>query len=258
MPELPEVETLRGQLQQTVIGRKIISARTVDARLTDIRICEGRKITGVNRHGKWLTFCLSGGVFLQVHLRMTGRLFYSEGGMPLHTRLIIDLGGIYLYLVDPRRFAHIFAYPARRCMDHPGKDALAGGSCDGLADAAARRTVSIKSFLLDQKTLAGIGNIYACELLFEAGVDPFRKASSLSMKEWNRLCGKLPDMLRTAVNCRGTSVSDWRDLFGMPGDYQKRLSVYKREGRPCLRCGTAIQRKKQEGRSTFYCPGCQR
>ena len=189
---------------------------------------------------------------------MTGRLFYSiQGNLPKHTRLILNFKGFRILLVDPRRFAAV-TLKKSSCNLHTGKDALSCSSADFLLNAARRKRVSIKDFLLDQSKLSGIGNIYACEILYSAGIDPSRSASSLLLHEWSALLKSMKTILKKAVSSRGTSVSDWRDLFGEKGDYQNFLKVYKQEGKNCIRCGNIIKRMKQNGRSTFVCSCCQK
>jgi formamidopyrimidine-DNA glycosylase len=258
MPELPEVETLCRQLAECISGEEIISIEVLDSRIGKIDFPEKARISGISRIGKWFTIDLENGESLLFHLRMTGRLFYSlQSNLPEHTRLILNFKGFRILLVDPRRFAAV-TLKKSSCNLHTGKDALSCSSADFLFKAARKRSVSIKNFLLDQSKLSGIGNIYACEILYSAGINPSRSVSSLSLHEWSALLKSMKTILKKAVSSRGTSVSDWRDLFGEKGDYQNFLKVYKQEGKNCIRCGNIIKRMKQNGRSTFVCSCCQK
>lgn len=260
MPELPEVETLCRQLRRSVLNERIDDILILDAKIKGVFDCRSERIKKIKRHGKWFEAELSGGRTLRFHLRMTGSLVYfSEPGLdahPVHGRLLIRFKKGCLYLIDPRRFATV-ELPDKQTKLLPGRDALEEAGPEFLSEAARNRSVSIKTFLLDQKIISGIGNIYACEILHAAGIDPFKKASCITVKEWSRISGSMKQILEAAISCRGTSVSDWRDLFGKRGEYQHRLRVYKREGEACLRCGAVIARIRQNGRSTFYCPACQ-
>jgi len=126
-----------------------------------------------------------------------------------------------------------------------------------LIAAGRNRTRSLKSFLMDQQIIGGIGNIYACEILFRAGLSPLRQAASLSPDDWRRVQGAMVAVLSRAIDCRGTSISDWRDLFGREGEYQKELRVYGREGKKCRRCDGVVRRERLLGRGTWFCPNCQ-
>jgi len=136
-------------------------------------------------------------------------------------------------------------------------DALSSGCRDVLIAAGRNRTRSLKSFLMDQQIIGGIGNIYACEILYRVGFSPRRKTSDLVPDDWRRIERVMFAILSRAIDCRGTSISDWRDLFGRKGEYQKELLVYGREGEECPRCGGIIQRERILGRGTWFCPGCQ-
>ena len=259
MPELPEVETLCRQLQDSILDQKIIETRVLDHKIKTIKESEGRRIVGVERHGKWLSLKISGGLTCQFHLRMTGRLFFSsEGNIPKHTRLIIRVGHNYLYLVDPRRFATVTLYREGALLTQHGPDALPMQSPHRLFEASQKHRISVKTFLLDQKAIAGIGNIYASEILHAAGVDPLKGVQQVSLREWKAITKAASGILKQAIDCRGTSISDWRDLFGQRGEFQDRLQVYGKSGSLCPRCGASILRVQQSGRSTFYCSCCQK
>jgi len=259
MPELPEVETLCRQMSAVLADAKVRRFDILDARLGRGKNLGGRRVLSVAREGKWVVIRLDKDLTMRIHLRMTGRLLWGEGdrGILPHTRftLIFDRGR--LDLVDPRRFATLsFDDPSAESV--PIKNPLAGFDTGVLMERAAKRTLPVKSFLLDQKVIAGIGNIYACEILHAASVDPRRSAGSLSRAEWRKVAAAAGRILRKAVDCRGTSVSDWRDLFGCMAEYQNHLSVYGRAGETCRHCGGTIVRESIGGRGTFFCPACQR
>jgi formamidopyrimidine-DNA glycosylase len=283
MPELPEVETLCRQLKTVLPGEEILGIEILDARLGKIEGLVGRRVETVKRRGKFLQLCISDDLTAEIHLRMSGRLFWQKGGVPLrsgvhtvntaeplndsgrigcapppfaYSRLVIAFPAGTLILIDPRRFATFTVKPAG---SSPAlvEDPLAGLSARRLCQIARRRRLPVKSFLMDQRLIAGIGNIYACEILFAAGIDPRRPSSDLSPAEWRKVAKFTGSILERAVACRGTTVSDWRDLFGCAGSNQDHLAVYARQGEICLRCGKRIERIAQGGRGTWFCPSCQ-
>ena len=244
MPELPEVETLCRQLRQVVLGRPILNLEILDRKLDAGINPAGRSVTDIRRVGKGVDITLTGGLALKIHLRMSGRLYWQEQYHIIlpHTRFVITFPHGIISCVDPRRFAtlslvKIDLKPA--LVD----DSLLGFNPIKLWNAAKRRKLPIKSFLLDQRVIGGVGNIYACEILHEAAIHPQRGADTLSMAEWHHLENITIDILRRAIACRGTTLSDWRDLFGRKGEYQTCLKVYGQEGRCCPRCGSVIRRK---------------
>jgi formamidopyrimidine-DNA glycosylase len=259
MPELPEVETLCRQLNQVIPGEEIRAVEILDPRLGTVPSLTGKKVVSVHRRGKWIEIEMENGPTAALHLRMTGRLLWQPDGAPLppHTRLVITCAGGRVILIDPRRFAVFCLLPediAPACLADP----LEGIPARRLREIAHGRRLPVKSFLMDQRFIAGIGNIYACEILFRASVDPRRPAGSLSAAEWRRVEKATATILIQAVACRGTTVSDWRDLFGMSGTNQEHLEVYSREGEPCRRCGGKIERTTMGGRGTWFCPSCQK
>lgn len=258
MPELPEVETLRRQLRQVIVGATIIKTGIIDAKLGTLKGIAGETVSGIRRHGKTLAIELAVNRSLVLHFRMTGRLLWQHTGDELlpHTRLVVSFPHGRLSLIDPRRFATMTVH--KKQNDIPsGKDPLNDGDLSCLEEMAQHRTLPIKTFLMDQRRITGIGNIYACEILHQARMDPWRRVHILSHDEWKGIAKVTQQILTRAVACRGTSVSDWRDLFGKEGEYQGHLRVYSREGAACYRCGEEIIRKKLNGRGTYYCPACQ-
>ncbi len=285
MPELPEVETLCRQLNEILPGRKILAVEILDPRLGkgEGEGLEGRRIESVYRRGKYIRIEMGKrsqdpglsepekgrGKIRQkspddrltaaLHLRMTGRLLWQAAGepAPLYTRLAISFAAGRLILIDPRRFATFCTRPSEAApalVENP----LEGLPPRSLKKTAEKRRLPVKSFLMDQRFVAGIGNIYACEILYHAGIDPRRQAGSLSDAEWRKVQKGTAIVLPRAVKCRGTTVSDWRDLFGRSGENQNHLEVYSRAGEPCRRCGGRIERTKIGGRGTWFCPSCQK
>ncbi len=259
MPELPEAETLKRQLMEVVLGEEILKTCVLDEKLNPFYL-EGRTVVSISRKGKGIYLGLDDGTSVGLRLRMTGRLLWQkEGALRLpHTRFIADFRRGRLDLIDPRRFATLTLEKINH--DIPGKamDPLLNLSFRIISAIAGKRKLPVKSFLMDQRFIAGIGNIYACEILYAASVSPLRQACGLSSQEWALIADAAAAILNKAVECRGTTVSDWRDLFGQKGEYQDYLKVYGRKGTPCPRCGSFIERLKLAGRGTYFCPACQK
>ncbi|HOJ51045.1 MAG TPA: DNA-formamidopyrimidine glycosylase family protein [Syntrophales bacterium] len=256
MPELPEVETLRRQLKPLIEGRPIRGVDTFDPRLGDLSEITGEVIETVKRLGKRLEFLLSSRRALVLQLRMTGRLLWQEGYFlpSAHSRLALYFDTGTLELIDPRRFAMLsLCQPSRASFSLFPEEA----NLPSIMSLAKRRRITIKEFLLDQRLFPGVGNIYACEILHAARLSPERKVCDLNEARWRSIWEVGPTILERAIRRRGTTVSDWRDLFGAPGENQRFLNVYAREGEPCLRCGQPVVRRKIGGRGTYYCPTCQ-
>lgn len=275
MPELPEVETIRRTLEGVLRGRRIedVLIRSPHCLQVDGQPCEahafkgflaGLWVSGLSRKGKYLSLHLDDGSTLLVHLRMTGRLVYRpDGGEPdRHTHVIIKLeGGGEVWFSDVRKFGRLSLYGpgvAPEPLGRLGPDALEGGldeRCFHGLLASSRRAA--KAFLLDQGCVSGIGNIYADEALFLAGIHPSRRCVSLSEREAKVLHRAVWEALKGGIEHGGTTFSDYRDGFGRPGNNTARLRVYKREGQPCHRCGNLIEKTTVAGRSTRFCPACQ-
>jgi formamidopyrimidine-DNA glycosylase len=259
MPELPEVETLCRQLRRVVADKKILSVEILDHRLGAVDGLVGRKITAITRQGKAVAMELNNGVQLLLHLRMTGKMQWQSvsRALPSHTRFIMAFSDGRLLCVDPRRFATL-AIKADRSSQTLVKNPLDDFRIVDIRKIARTKKIPIKSFLMDQRLIAGIGNIYACEILHEASIRPWRPANAVSLREWRKIESATKEILERAIACRGTTVSDWRDLFGRKGEYQHELRVYGREGLPCLRCRGTIERLRLSGRGTYFCPICQK
>ena len=264
MPELPEVETfVRGLVP--AVGQTIVSADVLDTKLgVREEDLAGARIAGIRRRGKYIGIELKDGRALVVHLRMSGRLRLGCRECEMqYARMILRLSaGLSVYFVDPRRLGTADVY--KNGFDVPvGIEPLgAGFTAAALAKFAAASNAPIKQLLLDQKKVAGIGNIYAAEALWRAKLDPRRKAKELSRAEIGRLHKAIVGVLNEAVEGLGTtlgaSVSDYHPTMDESGSFQNHLAVYGRAGEPCGRCGGDIERVIQAGRSTCFCPACQR
>jgi formamidopyrimidine-DNA glycosylase len=258
MPELPEVETIVRELAPRLTGRHILSAEIRHPRITryaqeDLAaVVAGRRIEAVTRHGKFILLQLDKGM-VTIHLGMTGNLLFDTPPGP-HTRALFCLDDATLLYDDIRMFGSIewSAHPSRTAR--LGPDALTSGE---LSPASLRRRSPIKSVLLNQAIFSGVGNIYADEALFRAGIFPGRRADRLSSARAALLISVVRNLLAEAVEYRGSSVANYVDTEGRQGSFQERHQVYGREGLPCPRCGTLIRRIVVAQRGTHYCPRCQ-
>lgn len=269
MPELPEVQTVVQTLRPYVAGAVIERAniRRMDIIRpagTDLAAqIVGRPIASIDRRGKRIVFTLANGNRFYVHLGMSGRLTAeaADGPLPPHTHIVLDVlqrGGsrIQLRLCDPRRFGGIWWLGRERPDRDIGPEPLTLPAAQ-LTRRLARTRRTIKSALLDQRLVAGIGNIYADESLFAAGIHPLAIACELSQYQAKRLCRAIKATLKRALRHGGSTVRDYRDATGAPGGFQRLHRVYGRTGMPCVVCGEAVCRIVIGGRSTHYCPRCQ-
>jgi formamidopyrimidine-DNA glycosylase len=280
MPELPEVEIIRRDLEKEVVGKKIRVAE-VRATRNAMRIIRrhqrrkefedpltGARITGISRRGKYLMFGLTGGNVLVTHLGMSGQFLLVKATAPVenHTHVVLRLtGGVELRYVDPRAFGVLFVVPEEELagikeLQKLGLDPLEQPlTWQYFSETLAQRRSKMKSLLMDQWFICGIGNIYSDEILFVSGIRHDRPSDTLSDQEVRRLYRAIQEVLQEAIRERGTSADDeqYRDLFGMVGGYQKLLRVYQRAGGACRRCRTPIERARWGNRSTFFCPQCQ-
>jgi formamidopyrimidine-DNA glycosylase len=273
MPELPEVETIRRQLAPALEGRRI-----VDVRVRDSRWCEpappeavedavrGRAIERVARRGKYLILSLEDDVHLVMHLRMTGNLLLTaDPADPPHMRVDMRLDdGQRLLFVDVRRFGTgdvllgsdaLVEYFDSRLGVEPLSADFTG---EALRAMAKGRKQPVKAFLLNQERIAGVGNIYADEALWRARIHPLRPVGTLKRDQIEALRGAVVESLQLGIDSKGASIDDYRHVDGARGTFQERFVAYSREGEPCLRCGTAIQKLRAAGRGTYVCPSCQR
>ncbi|MGI9186269.1 MAG: bifunctional DNA-formamidopyrimidine glycosylase/DNA-(apurinic or apyrimidinic site) lyase [Gaiellales bacterium] len=270
MPELPEVETVRRRLLPHVEGRRMCSVEVRDARLVgrdDARRVEqrltDRTVVTLDRRGKYLLLRLDGGETLISHLRMTGNWFVLTGDEPPHARAVLTLddGAVVVY-ADARRFgtwdlladADADAYLAARLGPEPIADDFDGAV---LQRAFKGRQAPVKALLLDQRLVAGIGNIYADEALNAACIHPERPAGRLTRGQCDRLAATVRTALEDGIRAQGSSIRDFRSPDGGYGSMQERFRVYGRDGEPCVACGTEIIKTRCAGRGTHVCPVCQ-
>jgi len=271
MPELPEVEVIRRGLAPLLVGRRFLAVKLGPKRLRQQssprelrRWLQGRRLDNLRRRGKYLRFNLEGGVTLLIHLGMTGRLLVGPPAAPPlpHVHLVFQLeGGLDLFFQDTRRFGQVLVYPPGV---EPAPLAQVGAEPFSrkvtpawLLEQARGRSRPVKNFLLDARVLAGIGNIYACEILMAAGLHPATPVGRLTREDWDRVLTETRRILKHAIKKGGTTVANYLNSKGETGLFQLKLLVYGRAGQPCHRCGAPILRLVQAGRSTFFCPVCQ-
>jgi formamidopyrimidine-DNA glycosylase len=270
VPELPEVEVIRRGLARKLVGQTIAGVHRSDKNLRrqtearDLESLAGHMVTSLSRRGKYLVVHLDRGLNLLVHLGMTGRLFFQTDSCPTlpHVHLVFHLNsGFKLVYQDVRRFGQILLFQS-------GKTPLALAQV-GLEPWSRRLTPAwlhqkarglkrpIKNFLLDGRIIAGIGNIYASEGLFESGIHPQTPAGEIPLEMWEILLKAIRRILRRAIRAGGTTIANFADCEGKSGLFAIQLKVYGRTGEPCPVCRTSIERLVMAGRSTFFCPKCQ-
>jgi formamidopyrimidine-DNA glycosylase len=277
MPELPEVETIRGQLAPLVEGRRLLRVEILDPRwsrpLAPAELeaaLEGRRVESLGRRGKYLLWNLSGDVHLAQHLRMTGAVLSDPVVEPPHTRVRMRLGSTgrargrrSLAIVDPRRFGTgelllgsqaMEEFFAARLGLEPFDELFTATHLRGLVRG---RATPIKALLLDQRKIAGVGNIYADEALYRARIHPLRQAGSLTLAQCARLRETVIEALSAGIDARGATIDDFRHVDGVRGSFQDQFLVHLREGEPCGRCGTTIVKMVAAGRGTYVCERCQ-
>ena len=274
MPELPEVETVRRQLAPALVGRKLCSVRILDERVTrpfDPREVEarlaGQRVAAVERRGKYVVVRFGSGLVLLVHLRMTGSFLIAPAGElppdPYRRAVVALEGGAVVAYRDVRRFGtwlvleagELGVYLGERLGDEPLGPAF---TAKRLAERLAGRRAAIKAVLLDQRVAAGLGNIYADEGLWRAGVHPLRPAGDLTEADARAVHRGVRRALRAGIARQGATLSDYATPNGERGTMQEEFRVYGRAGEPCPRCGTPIEKIRVAGRGTSYCPACQR
>jgi formamidopyrimidine-DNA glycosylase len=294
MPELPEVESLRRSLEPLVSGRRVVSVEILRSgvarlgtsqtrrgackpheRATPTQLLAGRVITGILRRGKQLLIVSDGPACVMVSLGMTGSLRVANaipGALPgagagqkkieRHTHVLWRLSGdATMTFIDPRRFGGLWTYPSkdeaiRDCWQELGPDATAI-TAQQLASGFEGRQRNLKSVLMDQGVLAGLGNIYVDEALFESGLSPHTPAGRLRTAELDRLAVSIQTILQRAIDAGGSTLRDYVDASGQRGGFQAQHRVYGRSGLPCVTCGAVLQSAKVGGRMTVWCAGCQ-
>jgi formamidopyrimidine-DNA glycosylase len=271
MPELPEVETIRRQLAPHVEGRTFARVEILDARWTVERppedivaAIEGRKVERLSRRGKYFIFELADEVFLLVHLRMTGNLLLDPAPDTPYQRVVFTFDdGQVLRFCDPRRFGTgelalgedgLEAFFAGKLGIEPLGDALDGAALRALARG---RRAPVKAFLLDQRHIAGVGNIYADEALFRAGIHPLRPVGQLTLKQCTALADAVKLVLAAGIDAGGSTIDDFRHPDGVSGAFQNDFLVHLRRGEPCHTCGTTVIKLVAAGRGTYVCESCQ-
>ncbi len=271
MPELPEVETIVRGLAPLLEGAELGPARLLFPPLLrrpsgrGLAVLEGKRVLGVRRRGKMVLIACEGGWTLVFHLKMTGQLLLVRPSDPVdkHTRLLIPLAGrgLELRFRDIRKFGFLCCLGPGPSSSAPELDALGPEPLEtgraAFAGLFRGRKGRIKSLLLDQRVVAGIGNIYADEILFRARIHPLTSAAALGGAELETLWRSVGAVLRRAIARKGSTIRDYMGPDGEPGDFQSRHKVYGREGMACRACATPVRRIRVGGRSTFFCPACQ-
>lgn len=272
VPELPEVETIRRGLDAGMVGRRIVEVIAAPDRLRKPSPCAwtemaGLAVTAIGRHAKAMRWHFDSGHVASVHLGMTGKFLFCDGDDEVashtHIRLLFE-DGTELRFSDPRRFGWFALHApgdSPTDTDHYGIDALdAGFTAPMLGALLEHSRAPLKGFLLDQTKVAGLGNIYVCEALWHARLSPRRKACNTPRTKLVPLHEGIIDVLRASLAAGGTSFNDYVNSLGEQGSFLFDVAVFQREGQPCNRCGPdqLIRRIVQAGRSTFFCPGCQR
>ena len=270
MPELPEVETIRGHLAPHVEGRTLHAVTILDERwcrpLTPEEltfVVQGRSVERLSRRGKYLVWELSDDVYLLMHLRMTGTLLLDPAPMSRHARVRLDLADHELVFDDPRRFGTgelalgpeaLAAFFDARLGVEPLERDFTG---DHLYALARTSRAPVKAFLLDQKRVAGVGNIYADEALFRARVHPLRPANKLTRAQCAAIRDAVFESLMAGLAAKGATIDDFRDPYGVSGSFQHQFLVHLREHQPCPICGHPVRKLRAAGRGTYVCERCQ-
>lgn len=271
MPELPEVETIVRTLLPMVLGKKICAVQVLNPGSVDggenLALLVGGSIVGIRRRGKLLLADVDGVAPLigfAVHLKMTGRLFvYPQNtSSGPHTRVILDLDdGQRLFFDDARKFGYVRALSEIGFRNWSFWNKLGPEPLElppaAFVNLFTGRRAAMKGLLLDQQILAGVGNIYADESLFRAGIHPRTKAVDLSCAQLEALCGHLKAVLEESIRDCGSSIKDYRTARGDAGAFQNKFRVYGRGGKPCITCGSALASQTIAGRTTIFCPHCQ-
>lgn len=276
MPELPEVQTLITNLkEEDIVGKKIIDFELIkpkvlkNSNLKELKTAIlGCKIEEVSRIGKYIIIHLSNGKYITIHLRMEGKLFLGDKEVlkpNKHTMFIVDFGKTHLLYNDTRMFGTLHYYKSREHLDNSkelskvGLDALDQKfTTDYLYNRIKKVNRYIKTTLLDQSIVAGIGNIYADEILYASGISPLRKASKITKEDCGKIVKETKRILKKAIDNKGTTIFSYLYKPNHSGQFQNMLKVHTKKGWPCERCKTKIGKIKVNGRGTYYCKGCQK
>lgn len=279
MPELPEVEIIKRGLEKEITGKifkraEVFSSRSIifdSKRLKNIKAAEsilnniysGLEVKSISRKGKIIFIDFGKSKFLAVHLKMTGRIrvLFNNKQKLLHERVRIYFGRLSIAFVDTRKFGYIEVLKNRKelkkKLDNLGPDAFKDLKSPDDLKEIINSSSPIKSVLLNQTKISGIGNAYCDEILHKAGVSPFRASNNLSNKEINDLYFTTIELFEKGIESSGLTIRDFVDVYGNKGNFQNWLKVYSKKGEDCKRCGNKIKRKKLRGRSTYYCSSCQ-
>lgn len=271
MPEIAEVETVRNTLKKRILNKPIKSVnvrytKMIESNLEEFKkVLVGRSFLDIKRRGKWLIFDL-GDYYLLSHLRMEGKYFIKnhEEELNKHEHVIITFtDNTDLRYHDTRKFGrmNLIKKEELATAEEIAKQGLEPGdknlTSKYLVDKFKKKRLPIKTVLLDQTIISGLGNIYANEVLFAAGIDPLKKACDVSLEEASRIVTESNRIIKAAIKMGGTTIKSYTSSLGVTGRFQQYLCVHKREGMPCLKCGTTILNMKVNGRSTYFCPKCQ-
>lgn len=271
MPEIAEVETVRNTLKKRILNKPIKSVnvrypKMIESNLEEFKkVLVGRSFLDIKRRGKWLIFDL-GDYYLLSHLRMEGKYFIKnhEEELNKHEHVIITFtDNTDLRYHDTRKFGrmNLIKKEELATAEEIAKQGLEPGDenlkAKYLIDKFKKKRLPIKTVLLDQTIISGLGNIYANEVLFAAGIDPLKKACDVSLEEATRIVTESNRIIKAAIKMGGTTIKSYTSSLGVTGRFQQYLCVHKREGMPCLKCGTTILNMKVNGRSTYFCPKCQ-
>jgi formamidopyrimidine-DNA glycosylase len=266
MPELPEVETIKREIENSLIGKKIAGVIVNNPKVIRepapsefAKGLAGKAITGILRRGKLLVLELSGGQFLAVHLKMTGQFVYPGNGTTSRVSFRFS-DGTLLDFNDTRLFAELKLVKDWRQLPFvrqlgPDPFEITAAQFKAMLSGKGKK---IKELLMDQHFISGIGNLYAAEILFSSRIHPERRAASLSEEEKARLFRAMKEVLSDAIAHKGSSVDNYVQLTGKPGGYVPHLRVYGREGKPCAGCKGTVSRTTMGGRGTYFCPACQK
>ena len=271
MPEIAEVETVRNTLKKRILNKPIKSVnvrytKMIESNLEEFKkVLVGRSFLDIKRRGNWLIFDL-GDYYLLSHLRMEGKYFIKnhEEELNKHEHVIITFtDNTDLRYHDTRKFGrmNLIKKEELATAEEIAKQGLEPGdenlTAKYLIDKFKKKRLPIKTVLLDQTIISGLGNIYANEVLFAAGIDPLKKACDVSLEEASRIVTESNRIIKAAIKMGGTTIKSYTSSLGVTGRFQQYLCVHKREGMPCLKCGTTILNMKVNGRSTYFCPKCQ-